>query len=315
MAWRLPRLRVVDIALARTRALSPKSFLRLALASCIALFLVVTSGAFVRLTGSGLGCENWPRCGDKPYPEQGFHAFVEFGNRMVALIGIVLTLVTWLGARRVDGLPRIARLAALGAFLVAAAQIPMGGITIALDLHPLAVMTHFLLGLAVLGFAVIVVAEAWSFVVGDAAPAGPRWLRQVVTWAGLPLCAALVVTGAVSTASGPHPGADEDVKRLGLEIADTVYVHVRVAAAFGIGVLVVGWFLLRLRREYPGLVRLWGVLLAALVAQAILGEVQYRNALPWGLVLVHVFLAATIWALSLALAYVLWRPPAGLARQ
>ena len=315
MPWRLPRLRVVDIALARTRALSPKSFLRLALASCIALFLVVTSGAFVRLTGSGLGCENWPRCGDKPYPEQGFHAFVEFGNRLVALVGIVLTLVTWLGARRVDGLPRIARLTALGAFLVAAAQIPMGGITIAVDLHPLAVMTHFLLGLAVLGFAVIVVAEAWSFVVGDANPAGPRWLRQLVTWAGLPLCVALVVTGAVSTASGPHPGADEDVKRLGLEITDTVYVHVRVAAAFGIGVLVVGWFLLRLRREYPGLVRLWGVLLAALVAQAILGEVQYRNALPWGLVLVHVFLAATIWALSLALAYVLWRPPAGLARQ
>jgi heme a synthase len=313
--WRLPRLRVVDIALARTRALSPKSFLVLTLASCIALFLVVTSGAFVRLTGSGLGCENWPRCGDKPYPEQGFHAFVEFGNRMVALVGIVLTLVTWLGARRVDGLPRIARLAALGAFLVAAAQIPMGGITIAVDLHPLAVMIHFLLGLAVLGFAVIVVVEAWSLVVGEATPAGPRWLRQLVTWAGLPLCAALVVTGAVSTASGPHPGADEDVKRLGLEIADTVYVHVRVAAAFGIGILVVGWFLLRLRREYPGLVRLWGVLLAALVAQAILGEVQYRNALPWGLVLVHVFLAATIWALSLALAYVLWRPPAGLARQ
>lgn len=305
----------MDIALARTRTLSPKSFLRLALASCVALFVVVTSGAFVRLTGSGLGCENWPRCGDKPYPEQGFHAFVEFGNRMVALVGIVLTLVTWLGARRVDGLPRIARLAALGAFLVAAAQIPMGGITIAVDLHPLAVMTHFLLGLAVLGFAVVVVEEAWSFVVGLAPPAGPRWVRQAVTWAGLPLCAALVVTGAVSTASGPHPGADEDVKRLGLEIADAVYVHVRVAAAFGIGILILGWFLVRVRREYPGLVRLWGVLLAALVAQGILGEVQYRNALPWGLVLVHVFLAATIWALSLALAYVLWRPPARLARQ
>ena len=56
------------------------------------------------------------------------------------------------------------------------------------------------------------------------------------------------------------------------------------------------------------------ILLAALVTQAILGEVQYRSALPWGLVLVHVFLAATIWALSLALAYVLWRPPSALTR-
>lgn len=305
----------MDLALARTWTLSPVAFLRLALATCVALFLVVTSGAFVRLTGSGLGCENWPRCGDKPYPEQGFHAFVEFGNRLVALVGIVLTLASWLGARRVDRLPRIARLAALGAFLVAAAQIPMGGITIALDLHPLAVMTHFLLGLAVLGLTVVVAVEAWSLVVGRAPPAGPGWLRWAVSWIGLPVCAALVVTGAVSTAAGPHPGADQDVKRLGLEIADAVYIHVRVAAVFGIGTLILGWLLWRLRSRYPGVVRLWAVLLAALVAQAILGEVQYRNALPWGLVLVHVCLAATIWGLSIALAYVLWRPPARFARQ
>jgi cytochrome c oxidase assembly protein subunit 15 len=123
------------------------------------------------------------------------------------------------------------------------------------------------------------------------------------------------VTGAVATASGPHPGADEDVERLGLEIADSVYVHVRVAAAFGIGVLAVGWFLWRMRDRYPGLVRLWGGLAAVLVAQALVGEIQYRNALPWGLVLVHVFLAAAIWALAVALAYSLWRPPARLARQ
>jgi heme A synthase len=54
---------------------------------------------------------------------------------------------------------------------------------------------------------------------------------------------------------------------------------------------------------------------AALVAQAVVGEIQYRSALPWGLVLVHVFLAAAIWALAVALAYALWRPPALTARQ
>jgi cytochrome c oxidase assembly protein subunit 15 len=300
--------------LARARTLSPAAFLKLSLASCAGLFLVVTSGAFVRLTGSGLGCENWPRCGDKPYPEQGFHAFVEFGNRLVALTGLVLTLVVWLASTRVAGLPRGARLAALGAFLLTLAQIPMGAITIALDLHPLAVMTHFLLALVVLALAVVVALEAGSLVGGLAAPAGPSWLRKFVTWVGLPTCAALVVTGAVATASGPHPGADEDVERLGLEIADTVYVHVRVAAAFGLGVLFIGWFLLQMRDRYPGLVVLWGTLVAALGAQAIVGEVQYRTALPWGLVLVHVFLGAAIWALGVAVAYALWRPPAPLAR-
>jgi heme A synthase len=90
---------------------------------------------------------------------------------------------------------------------------------------------------------------------------------------------------------------------------------VRVAAAFGIGVLVVGWLLWRLRDRYPGILRVWAGLLVVLVAQAILGEVQYRNALPWGLVLGHVALAAAIWALSLGLAFALWRPPVPLTRQ
>jgi cytochrome c oxidase assembly protein subunit 15 len=304
----------VTVAAIRARGISAQGFLRIAVASLVVLFLVVTSGAFVRLTGSGLGCDNWPRCGDKPYPEQGFHAFVEFGNRMVALVGIVLSLVTWLASLRVEGLSRLGRLCALGAFLVAFAQIPMGGITVVLELHPLAVMTHFLLGMTVLGLALAVVVEGWGLLRGLAPAAGARWLRQVVTWLGLPAAAALVVTGAVATASGPHPGASEDVERLGVGITDTVYVHVRVAAAFGIGVLVLGWLLWRLRPEYPGVFRVWVALLAVLVAQAVLGEVQYRNALPWGLVLVHVFVAATIWALSIALAHVLWRPPRPLAR-
>jgi heme a synthase len=305
----------METPLARVRALGASGFLRLAVASCVALFVVVSSGAFVRLTGSGLGCENWPRCGDKPYPEQGFHAFVEFGNRIVALVGILLTLATWLVARRLDGLSQIGRTAALGAFLVAIAQVPMGGITVAVDLHPVAVMMHFLLGLTVLGLAVVAAVEAASLVGGRARAVNPSWLRGIVSWIGLPVCAALVVTGAVATASGPHPGASEDVQRLGIEITDAVYVHVRVAAVFGLGVLAVGWLLWKARGPHPGVFRLWAILLAVLVAQAILGEVQYRNALPWGLVLVHVMLAAAIWALSLALAFVLWRPPAQLARE
>jgi len=303
------------VAVARARSVSAPTYLRLATASGVALFLVITSGAFVRLTGSGLGCENWPSCGDKPYPEQGFHAFVEFGNRMVALVGIVLTLLTWFASRRVHGLSRGGRWAALGAFLVAVAQIPMGGITIALDLHPLAVMTHFLLGLTAFGLAVIAAFEAWSLRDGLAPAASPAWLRWIVTVLGLPACIALVVTGAVATASGPHPGSSDDVERLGLGIVDTVYVHVRVAAAFGIGALVVGVVLWRIRQRYPGLFRLWAGLLLVLVGQAIVGEAQYRNALPWGLVLVHVILAAAIWAFSLALAFALWRPPRPLTRQ
>ena len=218
---------------------SPSGFVRLAAGSVAALGLVVMSGAFVRLTGSGLGCDNWPRCGDTPFPAKDFHAMVEFGNRFVALCGILFALATWLAARRVAGLPRSVERTALAAFAGTVAQIPLGGLTVILDLHPLAVMSHFLLALAVVALAVVVALEAWSHWRGLASPVAPPWLRAVAA-IGVVSCAFMVVTGAVATASGPHPGADDAVERLGLEIRDTVYVHVRATAVFGIGLLLVG---------------------------------------------------------------------------
>jgi cytochrome c oxidase assembly protein subunit 15 len=287
---------------------APLELVRIASASVAALGLVVTSGAFVRLTGSGLGCDNWPRCGQTPFPAKDFHAMVEFGNRVVALVGIFAALVTWLASRRVAGLPPWVRRAALGAFLGTIAQIPLGGLTVILDLHPLAVMSHFLLALVVVALAVVVAIEAWSHARGRGSPVAPRWLRRVAVVAVVG-CGVMVVTGAVATASGPHPGADDAVDRLGLEIRDTVYVHVRATAVFGIGFLLIAWQLVRARRQAPGVVRLAAVLLAVLLAQMVVGEIQYRNALPWGLVLAHVTLGATIWGLTVALAHSLWRPP------
>jgi cytochrome c oxidase assembly protein subunit 15 len=173
-------------------------------------------------------------------------------------------------------------------------------------------MSHFLLALVVVGLAVVLVLEAWSHHAGRAPSGAPAWLT-VVAGVGIVACAVMVVTGAIVTASGPHPGADSEVERLGLGITDTVYVHVRAAAVFGVGLLVVGWFVVRLRHELPGVIRLGVALVTVVCAQMILGEVQYRNALPWGLVLAHVALAAVIWALTIAVAYALWRPPLPLA--
>jgi cytochrome c oxidase assembly protein subunit 15 len=289
---------------------SPRRFVQFATVSVFTLWVVVTSGAVVRLTASGLGCDNWPRCGDKPFPEKGGHAAIEFGNRLVALVGIVLTLITWLAARRVEGLPRWVRNVALATALATIAQIPLGGITVLLGLNPIAVMSHFLLALLVLGGSVVVALEAWSYRRGLAPPAGPSWLR-VVAAIGVGACAVLVVTGTVSTASGPHSGG-QDIRRLGLSVTDTVYIHVRATAVFGLGLVVVGFFLWRLRREVPGIARAAVVLLGVLVVQMVVGEVQYRNALPWWLVIIHVSLAATIWTLTVAIAYSLRRPPAPL---
>lgn len=318
MAWRSSDRaynRGVDTALDRvrnrSREVSSRRFVQLAAASLFVLYVVVTSGALVRLTASGLGCDNWPLCGDKPYPERGGHAAIEFGNRMVALVGILLTLVTWLAARRVRSLPPRVRLLALLTFVGTVAQIPLGGITVILELHPVAVMSHFLLALLVLAAAVVVAVEAWSADRGVAPAAGSGAVR-VAAAVGVAACAVLVVTGSVATAAGPHSGG-EDIRRLGLAITDTVYVHVRATAVYGIVLLLVGGYLVRLRRDYPGIVKAALALLFVLLAQMVLGEVQYRNALPWGLVLTHVALAATIWILTVFVAYALWRPPAPLA--
>jgi len=272
----------------------------------LSLFVVVTTGAVVRLTASGLGCDNWPRCGSTPFPEKGGHAFIEFGNRVIAFSSIVVTLIAWLASRRVSVLPPWVRTLALAVWLGTVAQIPLGGITVIFDLHPLLVMTHFLLALVVLAGAVVVALEAWLAEAGRSGPLGPRWWRRLAL-AGIPVCLALVVTGAVVSASGPHSGG-KDIRRLGISIVDTVYVHVRVVAVFGIGFLIVASWLWRHRREVPGVAALAGVLLALLVVQMILGEVQYRSHLPWWLVLIHVSFAAAIWSTTVALVHAVWRP-------
>jgi len=309
----MSRTGAADVVKASPRArrtVSPTRFVQLASVTLFTLWVVVTSGAVVRLTASGLGCDNWPRCGDKPYPEQGGHAAIEFGNRMVALVGIVFTLVTWLAARRVAELPRWVRNVALLTALGTVAQIPLGGVTVLLDLHPVAVMSHFLLALLVVAGSVVVTIEAWSHHRGLAPPAGPSWLRTVAA-VGVAACAVLVVTGTVATASGPHSGG-EDIRRLGLSVNDTIYVHVRATAVYGLGLLVVGVFLWRLRAELPGIARGGLLLLGVLLVQMAVGEIQYRNALPWWLVAIHVSLAATIWVLTIGIAWALQRPPAPL---
>jgi cytochrome c oxidase assembly protein subunit 15 len=298
------------LARVRSRTLPAAIFVRVAFVAAASLLVVISTGAVVRLTASGLGCDNWPRCGDTPFPETGGHAAIEFGNRVVALGSIVLTLVAWLASRRVASLPAWVRTLALAVWLGTVAQIPLGGLTVIFDLHPLLVMTHFLLALVVLAGSVVVAIEAWSNDVGRAEPVGPLWWRRL-SLAGVPVGLVLVVTGAVASASGPHSGG-QDIRRLGLSIVDTVYVHVRVVAVFGIGLsIVLGW-LARHRRQVPGIAGLGAILVLILLGQMVLGEVQYRNHLPWGLVLVHVMLAAAVWSATVALAYVIWRPPVRL---
>src|SRR5947209_11404704 len=139
--------------LARIRALevTPVLFARFALAAAAALYVIVVTGATVRLTASGLGCEHWPGCqAGQPFPEKGYHSYIEFGNRLVGGVAIVLTLLAWAASTRVRGLPRWAPRLALAVFVGTLLQAPLGAIAIYVHLHPLAVIPHLLLSMAAL---------------------------------------------------------------------------------------------------------------------------------------------------------------------
>jgi cytochrome c oxidase assembly protein subunit 15 len=273
--------------------------------------VIIITGSLVRLTGSGLGCEGWPGCEEGAFfPEADHHAFVEFGNRVVGIFPITLSiLVAWFARRRA----RWIFLTALVVAVLTLVEAPLGLATIRYDLPPGMVIVHFLLALLALGGAVVVALEAVREERGSAAIAIPKELR----WAGLALvaaCLGLVVSGTFSTAAGPHSGDADVVERL-WHLDDAVYLHVRITAVFGALFLFVLGLLAARRQVAPRLLRFALLLLGVLVLQMTVGELQWRLELPWGIVAVHVALAAAVWALTVALVYMLWRPPVWLSPQ
>jgi heme a synthase len=297
------------VARLRALALAPARFLYLALAQLAALWLIVGTGAAVRLTDSGLGCRHWPGCEEgHPLPAKDAHAFVEFGNRVVGGVTIAVTLMTWLAARRTVALPgRVVRLAG-AVFLGTLAQAPLGLLAVASDLRWPVVMAHLLLSIALLGGATVVVLEARGAQVGRLEPVVPAELRRLgVVFTAT--CFALIVSGSFATAAGPHSGGGEtdEIDRLGT-LEPIVYVHGAIVGVFLVAFLFSLGYLAGRRDRAPRLFAFAAGVFILLLAQMGLGELQWRTQLPWGLVLVHVFLAATVWVGTVALATLFWRP-------
>jgi len=275
----------------RGLSLSDSAIRRLVLVNAAALVLIVATGATVRLTGSGLGCEHWPGCTPHHFEPKSGHSYIEFGNRVIAFLTILTTLATWILAR---GHRRLAALIFFGTL----AQAPLGALTVHYHLNPWWVLSHFLLSIIVLTLAVVLVARTRP----RERSLLPAWVLAAGTVVGVAACV-LVLSGVVATASGPHPGSTV-VRRL-WSFEPAVYWHVRATAVFGISFALV---LVYLVREKAPQVRGALVLLGLLAVQMTIGEVQYRTHLPWWLVLVHVTVAATVWAATTAFVFSLWRP-------
>jgi heme a synthase len=279
---------------ARSGAVSAQTLQRAALTTLGLLWLVVVTGGLVRLTASGLGCPHWPTCqADSLIPSAGYHSVVEFSNRVISGVAMVAAVITaWLGFRSA-GVDRPVAWGAVAAAAGTVAQVPLGAVTVAFDLHPLLVMSHFLLAMAVVAVATWVtfhaVAAARDFELQPVA-----WTRQALLAAvAVAACLVLVTTGAFVTAAGPHAGAtDRPIERLG-NFYDAVYVHVRAAFTFTAVFLTLAvWLWRRERGSVAQRLSLAGIVLA--VCQLGVGEYQYRNGLPWEVIAVHVAIAGTL---------------------
>jgi cytochrome c oxidase assembly protein subunit 15 len=278
----------------RLPRLSPALYRRITLVAVIALGFIIVTGGAVRLTGSGLGCPDWPTCArDRLVAPWEYHAMVEFVNRTITGLVSVAVILAVLGSlvRR----PRRRDLTWLSAGLVAGVigQIVLGGLTVLFHLDPRLVMSHFLLSMVILADAVVLHHRAAQPDDGTPRPVVSPDLRRlgrlVVASAAL-----TIFLGTVLTGSGPH-GGDEEVDRLGLFVPDVARVHGISMIIFLALVLVTLW---RLRQDGApaALLRRGEVLLAVLVAQAVVGYVQYFTGVPVLLVGVHILGATLVWA-------------------
>ena len=293
----------------RALTLTPARLLPLVLAELTMLWLIVVTGAAVRLTDSGLGCRHWPGCqAGHPLPAKSGHAFIEFGNRLIGAVTIAITLIVWLAARRT----RVSRWA-LAIFLGTLLQAPIGLLAIASDLRWPIVMVHLLLSIALLGGATILALEVRADQVGRMEPLVPLELRRLGI-AFTSACFVLIVSGSLATAAGPHSGGGkaDEIDRLG-RLDPFVYAHGAVVGIFLIAFLFSLGYLASRRARSQRLFLLGQAVFVVLLLQMGLGELQWRTHLPWGLVLVHVFLAATVWVGTVALATLFWRPNVDLA--
>jgi cytochrome c oxidase assembly protein subunit 15 len=279
---------------------TPTAVRRSFLGALVANTAIVVTGGAVRLTASGLGCPNVPKCTDTslvPTSEMGAHGVIEFGNRMLTFAlaaAVAVALVTaWRAGRR--DLVRSAAVLVVGIV----AQAGLGAVTVITGLNPVTVMAHFLLSMVLIAVAVR------AYEISSAAPdrevhAVRRELR-LGAGALLAVVALTLFAGTVVTGTGPHSGDKDATDRLPFDLATVTQVHADLV--FLLVGLSVGLLLAVAAVAGRGfLVRRAVVLLGVVLAQGTIGYAQYASDLPVVLVGLHILGASLVWIAALRVA-------------
>jgi heme a synthase len=266
-------------------------------ANLVAQIAIVVTGGLVRLTGSGLGCPTWPQCVPGSYrpvvtQEQGWHKYVEFGNRMMATVVSVVALAALVVVvRHVRAGLAGRRLVVLGAIPLVGCivQAIVGGVTVHSDLNPNIVAPHFLISEVLVAVSVVLLLEA-----GPPPPAQPA--KPPIRVLAVLLCVvatAVVVLGTLVTGSGPHSGDAEKPARLGLDPRTMSWVHADAVWLF-VGLVAALLLTLSLTKDRPAALRRGWWLLGVTLLQGAIGYTQYALDLPIALVALHMLGASLL---------------------
>jgi cytochrome c oxidase assembly protein subunit 15 len=289
----------------RAEGFTPAEFKAICLTALVLLGAICVSGAAVRLTGSGLGCDDWPNCNGTTFVDlSNKHAAIEQVNRLftfLVCIGVALAAVAaWYRRPRRRDLLVLSMVMLLGV----PAQGVVGAIVVLADLHPATVQLHFVLSMVLVWAAVLMLVRSGE---PDDAPrraavrSGTRRRVQVV----VVLTGIAVLAGTVATGTGPHAG-DEAARRFfgspsdinGHALQWVTRVH---STLVWLAVASVLALFLHLRKRSADRARLEAPLTAwvvAAVVQGAIGYVQYASGLPAGLVVAHVAGATTLVAVT-----------------
>jgi heme a synthase len=284
------------------RGPSPTLYRRITFAALVSLYVIVITGALVRLTGSGLGCSDWPNCNEQQFVDvSSYHARIEQLNRLfTGVVGVAVILAV---AGALIRRPRRRDLTWLALSLVIGVigQAVVGAVVVWTHLHPVAVQQHFILSMVILAAAMTLHRRAAMADDEVRRPQVSEPTRKLV-WLIAALGSLAIITGTVVTGTGPHSGQFDDpsnpdlddIRRFGFAIRSVAEVHsITVLVTLGVTALLL-WRL----RQHPDRAVLENPISSFLFlgfVQGAIGYVQYFSGVPVALVAIHVALSAAVW--------------------
>jgi cytochrome c oxidase assembly protein subunit 15 len=274
---------------------APRTVQRAALSALVMSVVIVVTGGAVRLTGSGLGCPTWPKCTADSLTAtsaMGVHGAIEFGNRMLTYV--LCAAVGWAIIAARSEKPYRRSLTRLGwvQFWIVMSNAVLGGIVVLVGLNPYTVAAHFVATSALIAVAVVMWQRAREGD-GEPRPLVGKAVQQLV-WFLVAASVLLILVGTVVTGAGPHAGDSREVERMPVDWETVAKGHA-VLAWIVVTLTFALWFVLKAVDAPKVPLARTRDLFLILLAQGVIGYVQYFTNLPEILVGLHMLGSAVMW--------------------